>query len=716
MLPMNRRRRVALLAAACSFCTWPPHANATIGEVLGFPLRWIGGQLVGGGVDKLKGATREAVADVDNRLTAHEDRLEAKTAALLDNAKGKVDDTVLRIDHSLEARLLQIKTGADDTVDRALDRVDRLLHDNLAVADLVGRGLISNAGEEVQKSLTRLDDILRGRSADIERIGHDWIAHVDDVLQSRIEQLDEVAGRRLGNVDVIATKQRIAFEESALRLVALAGIVVFLVAALKRASKAYEDLEPRLQDARGTERSLLLARSMVSALQGPTLATLAGVALLYGVYRWLPLGAEQEALELTASHLRELDASAARLDYSGARFHASQLRFLDPSVAARAEALAEKVGLVRDLAARPTLLSTRESVQAFEARLDALEPLLGPRPDPDALVMRAMVRWELGPTRVDEHVAASLATRALRLGFAGFALAPLARAYVEAYLDAPSVVERGWSRDSATLEEMRMALARAVPNAPGSPFAPAAELAAEMRRLTHSSNQHYIAMITAHATVERESRNPTGSVALREALDSRSREAQRVLHTWIEFDAKLAKLPDRIALTAFHLNDAILTRAKAFLFDPDSRVLPPSIEKIRGRPETLTQRLAVAPARVAWARRYGSLFGGALRPIVEFEETERFRTWERWTIEFEQAMVERATMSPEKDQVAVSWRLALAASALSFYVDLREARVPLASVVSQGVPQEPPRQIVEQTPNTPLRLDDLLIQRGPRLI
>ena len=39
------------------------------------------------------------------------------------------------------------------------------------------------------------------------------------------------------------------------------------------------------------------------------------------------------------------------------------------------------------------------------------------------------------------------------------------------------------------------------------------------------------------------------------------------------------------------------------------------------------------------ANRYQSLLNGPAKQIVEFEETERFRTWERWSIEFEQAMI-----------------------------------------------------------------------------
>jgi hypothetical protein len=703
-------RHVAVFALLSGLGTLAADVDASIGSVLGFPFRWIGGQLVGGGVDKLKGPAAKAVADVDARLTAHEVRLEGMARGLLVDAKGQVLETVAAVDNTLEARLLQIKADADDSVDRALSRVDRVLSGNLMRAEGIGQRLIHDAGKELRVSLDRVDSLLRDRSADVERIGHDWIEHVDDVLESRIEQLDELAGRRLGNVDVIATKQRLAFEKSALEVVALAGIVVLVVAALKRMSQAYEALlgDPRLANARGTQRSLLIAGAIGAALRGPLVATLAGVAILYGVYRWLPMGAEQEA--------READASVARLDYTGARFHASHLPYLAPHEAARGAALADKVGLLRDLVARPTLLATRDAVQVFEARLDALEPALGPRPDPDLLVMRAIVRWELGDTRADEHVAASLGARALGLGARGFALAPLARAYVEVYLDAPSSLDGGWSRDRATREEMRDALARAAPIAAGSPFLAAAELATQMRRLVHTQNAHYLALVEAHVLAVAESQRRPGGAEQRSALACRSAEAAAIVAAWRDFDAALLRLPDRLALGAFHLNDAILTRASAFAAAPESLSLPVRLEEIPARPETRALRLALAPARVAWARRYRALFAGPLRPIVEFEEAERFRAWERWAVEFEQASLARALAATDDARVDASWRLALAASALALYVDSGGKRLPYAGQVSEGVSPTPPPAFLRRTPDAPRGLEELLQRRGPRLI
>ena len=363
------------------------------------------------------------------------------------------------------------------------------------------------------------------------------------------------------------------------------------------------------------------------------------------------------------------------------------------------------------------MLATREAVAEFQARVNALESSLGSRPDPDILVMHAIVRWEVGTTRSDEHVAASLGTRALRLAPRGFALAPLARAYVETYLDSPAANEGSWSRDSATLDEMRNALAQSAPSSPVSPFAATVELAGQMRRLAHVSNEHYVAMVEAHVAVVAQSRRlPRNDDALKAALRCRATEAKAIVEAWQRFDASLVTFPDRLALNAFHLNDAILTRASSFLENPGALSEPPRIEDIPAKPSTLGQRLRVAPARVAWARRYGSLFSGPLRPIVEFEEAERFRTWEHWAIELERASVQHALAAAGEERVLAAWRVALAATALALYVDSDGRRVPYASIIGKTISGAPPPGIIVQTPNAPLSLDEALSTRGPHLI
>jgi hypothetical protein len=718
-------RRVAVVAVVCGVSSCSTLVQASVGSVLGYPFRWLGGQVFGGGVDKLKGAADTTIAQLDTRLTTHELRLEGMAEHLLDDAKGKLDDSVLRVDHSLELRLLQIKTGADDSVDRALSRVDSTLRDRLVQLHGVGQDLISDAGSELRQSIDRADQLLRERTADIDAMGRAWISQVDQALEDRISQLDEAAGRRLGNIDVIATKQRLGLEKSALQVLSLGAIIVFVVAVLKRLFKAHEELEAELRHTRGAARSALLARRFGRQLVGPLLAVCAGIGVLYGLYRWLPLGAVREAEQLTALHLKEIEESAARLDYAGARFHASHIQFLKPEVAARAMAEAEKVGLLRDLADRPTLLATRDAVGAFEARVRAIEPLLGPRPDPDVLVMRAIVLWETGETRVQEHVAASLAARALRLAPRGFALAPLARAYVAAFLDAPYLEQVGrLGRDEASLEELREALDAAAPDAAGSPFAPAAELARLMQQLEHSSGEHYLALVKAHAAaVALVKAHGVRDPQLPALLSARTEQARALVADWSAFDDSLAGSPllagpslSPRLLNVFHLNDAVLTRARWFLEQPATLKGAPRLEELSSTPNNLALRLKLAPARVAWARRYKALLAGPLRPIVEFEEAERYRSWERWSIEFEQASVAAAQAANGGDAPA-RWRLAMAASALALYTESPDgARVAYARQVGVGLSGSVPPALVANVPDLPQTLEQALLQRGPKLL
>lgn len=722
-MQLRNTRGVSVIVLVCGVSACAATAQASVGSVLGFPFRWLGGQFFGGGVDKLKGATDQTLASLDARVTRHEDRLEGMAGRLLTDAKGKVDDSVSNLDHSLEARILQIKTGADDSVARAMGQVDTTLKVNIARLQGVGTTLIANTGAELRRSLDHADEILRQRSADAERMGHELISHADDVLQGRIAQLDEAAGRRLGNVDVIATKQRIALEKSALQIVTLGGVVVFVVFALKRMFDAYSKLgdSEELARTRGTARSVMLVRRLAPTLAGPLLAGLAGVLVLLVLHRWLPLGASREADELTQLHLRSLAASAASFDVAAARFHASHITYLEPEAAAEATASAERVGLLRDLAYRPTLLATPSGVAAFEQRLRDVESKLGARPDPDVLVMRALLRWQTGATRADEHVAASLAARALRLAPRGFALAPLARSCLAAFLAAPYVAEHEeLGRDSATLDELAQALADAPPDPPASPFAPAVELARLMRELERDSTEHYVALVNAHAAAVAWSRaHRARDETLTELVALRTRHAHAIAAAWTAFDAHLRDAPELqgpLALDVFRLNDAVLTRARWFIAGPDALSVPQRLEDVPATPNTLALRLELAPARIAWARRYASLLAGPLRQVVEFEETERFRSGERWCQEFEQAAVSRAEARSPGEETDARWRLVVAASALALFVDSPDGRVAYARLIGQGLPPEAPPSLLRRTPDAPPTLEGALLQRGPRLI
>jgi hypothetical protein len=653
-------------------------AGTSVLDILGAPFRWVGGQLVGGGVDKLKGTLDATIQNVSKTAEYHEDRIEGAASRLLTNAQGKVDDSLKRavdnVNHGLEERILQIKTSADDSIDRAIGKVDGSLAARLEQLDAIGSHLVADLGTEVRTSLDKADAILRDRSQDLDRMANDLVAHADQVLESRLAQIDEIAGRRLGNVDVIATKQRIALEEGALRVSVLIGLVSFVVFVVRKLWSEFQKLpQAEWKKVRGGARTMFVARRLAPALREPIAAAVVGAAVLFGLYQWLPMGARREAEELTRLHQRQLEASVTRLDYARARFHASHLEFLKPEDAARAGATADKVALMRDLIARPTMLATAEGLSTFDGRVRAVERAIGPRPDPDLLVLRALAKWEVGQTRVEEYEAASLAVRALRLSPRGFALAPLARAYVETFLTAPYIPEEtGVSRDAASMDDFRDALVEAAPDRADSPFAPMAELAALMRKLERVSTHNYVRMVEAQAKMVEATCRGLPAETLTRLRADRLKYAERVVQAWTTFDKELRESSDLggpLVLNIFRLNDALLTRALWIRERPNDPAPAPRLEDIDNKTATIALRLKLAPARIAWARRYQSLLNGPAKQIVEFEETERFRTWERWSIEFEQAMVAQQQAAEGPDEASARWRVVTAASFLGMYVE-----------------------------------------------
>ena len=675
---MLLRRTLAGASTILLLGAVPVTAKADVLDVLGAPFRWVGGQLVGGGVDKLKGTLDATIQNVSKTAEYHEDRIEGAASRLLTNAQGKVDDSLKRVvdnvNHGLEERILQLKTGADDSIDRALSKVDGTLAARLEQIDAIGSHLVEDLGSEVRKSLREADDILRKRSQDLDRMANDLIAHADQVLEGRIAQIDEIAGRRLGNIDVIATKQRIAFEESALRVSVLIGLVSFVVFVVRKLWSEFQKMpEAEWKKVRGGARTILVAKRLAPALREPIAAAVVGTAVLLGLYQWLPMGAQREAQELTRLHQRQLEASVTRLDYARARFHASHLEFLAPEDAAKAGATADKVALMRDLIARPTMLATAEGLASFDARVRAVERAMGPRPDADLLVMRALAKWEVGQTRLEEYEAASLAVRALRLSPRGFALMPLARAYVETFLLAPYMPEdTGVGRDAASMDDFRDALVEAAPDKSDSPFAPMAELAALMRKLERTSTRNYVKMVEAQARMAQAICKGGSVEALTRLRAERSRYAEAVVQAWTTFDQELrasSSLGGPLVLNVFRLNDAVLTRALWVKERPSDPAPAPRLEDIEHKPETIGLRLRLAPARIAWARRYQSLMNGPAKQIVEFEETERFRTWERWSIEFEQAIIAHELAVEGPSETGARWRVVTAASFLGMYVD-----------------------------------------------
>jgi len=361
---------------------------------------------------------------------------------------------------------------------------------------------------------------------------------------------------------------------------------------------------------------------------------------------------------------------------------------------------------------RPTMLATEAGLNEATARIAALGRALGPTPDPDVLVMRAMVLWESGGSRRDEQKAASLCARALRLGAGragGFALAPLARAYVETFLQAPYVdPQAGLGRDVEGPRELRAVLATAVPAGADHPLAARLTLLRLMRTVDARTSTAYATMAQQHAKLVAHG-DPAGT-----ARAARNAAAKEVVTAWADFDRALAAAPelgrDPAVLEVFRLNDTTYTRAKWFVDHPQANqgapllgerpVAPPAPakgkekDKDKGEPpapqltdEQLATRMSLAPPRVVWARRYRSLSAGSARQVLELQESERFARRERAAAALEQALIE-AEKATKADREAWQAAAALVAARMGLYVGgdkPGQERHPLArDIVKEG--------------------------------
>lgn len=662
------------MVAACLLCS--THADAGL-------LKNAGRDLVAGAAESLQPVLASTLANAEARATRLEDHIGTVAGGLVDKVSAQGQERLDQVDRILEARLLQGQLVARDATDHALSGVDQLLRNTLARAEKTADKVITRLEAATSRTLQQASDLLAARVAEVGREVDGAIEKADRTLAARIAQIDEVVGRRLGNVDVIASKQRIAIEETAVRVAVLIGVVVFIVFVLRRLYAQYGQLTRQTG-----YRTRALLRGLGVPLLGHLFVAGLGAAVLVVLYARLPLGARAEASALVAVHRDGFADSLARFDFARARFHASQLEYLAPADAASNGALLAKTELVRDVFERPTLLATDAGIAELWKRLDDARRLAGRAPDPDLLVLEAMLRWQTGATRRDELHAASLCARALRVRprLGGFALAPLARAYIETFVDTPYVeADQGVGRDRYALEDLRAVLEDAPQVGAEHPLAARVALLRLMRTLDGESTTAYAAMVEQHRTML-SARARHAWIAALVARAARNEYGNAVLAAWQTFDRELAAYPelarDPMVLTVFRLDDAQFTRAKWFVDHPGQDALAPllgaAVVADRARVATPEERLAMVPPRVVWARRYRALIEGPARALFELQEANRFAAMERAAYTFEQAMI--AAAQPGGTPLAA----AEAAAQLGLYVrqdPLHASRVPLADVL-----------------------------------
>jgi len=648
---MSLRARAGLVVVACAVLA-ASDASAGILSSVGHELA---SGAAAGAVEKLEPALARTIADVDSRLTTQETHVGNIVGGLIGQTSTELGTRLGQVDGILEKRILQVQLGVDQVLDNGLDKIDGVARKRIAQIDKSLADRIKQVDAVVADTLNRADDILKTRIADLGQAANAAVDRADQALDARIQQLDEVAGRRLGNVDVIATKQRLGLERTITRLAWLIALIVFVVVLIRALWNEYLKREATITGAApGTAR----AWRYLMVLGKPLLrhAAVGGmVALVLAILPTrLPMAAAQDQQTLITRHYADLQQAVLKLDWTRARFHASQLEFLEPDNAVHYQALAAKADLLRDVLSRPTALATPAGVKTILDEVRALERLQGGRPDPDAQTVRAMILWQGGTTRADEQRAATLAAGALWATPRGFTLAPMARLLVEAYRHAPvAAVDDDRTLDS--VDGLGAALKVPVPLAAGSPFEGATALFELMQRLDADSSAAFLAMVEAQVALHQ----PSADASVRKAARERRNEAAgRVVEAWEDFDQALSASTvlagNALVLSVFRLNDVMLTHALWFTTDPTTDAWPTKLAALTGTDDrTKAKKLALAPARAVWARRYAALLQGPARELIELQEADRFQAMETDTLAFEAAMAALGgAPAPESDAPA----------------------------------------------------------------
>ncbi|HLK90039.1 MAG TPA: hypothetical protein VKZ18_09095 [Polyangia bacterium] len=672
-------RRGVTLLALLTVGAHAAEARATL-------LTWIGGRLAIGAVEKVQPAITQTLKDTDAVLTKQEGQIQNVATTVISQASAEVGKTLDHTDGILAQRLLQVQLGTDQVIDNGVDKVNGAARQRIAqLGGLVDKTLVG-VDKDVSNALDKVDGILQGRIGDLGRIVTSTVDQADQAVAARVEQIDEAAGRRLANVDVIATKQRLGLERTVLRATWVIALVVFVIAVLKSLWNEYlAEEEAIARTPPGRER----ARKYATVLWRPLLRHLAAAGLVAAVLAFvperLPMAAVKDQNALVAQYARELTKSVSALDWTRVRFDASQLEMLQPDDIDRYRLLEAKADLLRDLLARRASLAAPATASAILTRVQAVERIAAGRLDPDAETARAMILWQRGTTRRDEHQAATLAGRALWSTPAGFTLSPMARLIVEAYLHAPEPEPADDpSGELSSNAGLTAIAAAALADPPGSPFEAETALFHAMATLDETSSVAFVAMLTAQEKVA------AGDAG---AKDERNRQADLIVKAWETFDRQLTETPvlaeDPLVLNAFRLNDAVLSHALWYTTAHDTVAWPPQIDEIASK----SRRLAVAPARVAWATRYATFLTGPARTLIELQESQRFLAYEEATIAVEEGYGRPAapagkrkgkTPVPTPTAAAVhpALRAATAAAALGLYQTGPGGRQPVALAIA----------------------------------
>jgi hypothetical protein len=576
---------------------------------------------------------------------------------LIDDADRRASARLTQADAILSRQLADF----DGRMEQRIGQVDRITAKRLAEVDTILGKNISRVDDVAAHRITQIDGMLKDRTADVDTLLKADIRDVDERIGIRINQMDEITERRLGNLDTIAMKSTATFSHAIIRLVAFACLMIFMAAAMWRVYVESSGAWPK-----NGSFSARLNQWWTKVYKPLTLqlgfAAACVIALFISFAITLP-GGSSSPLEKT--HIREFDRSLSSLDLTEAKYHASQLKILDPTNP-QYRGYALKVDLLRDVLFRPSMYQTVSGVRQIVFRIEQAESQLGPSPDADIQTLKALIVFRTNPTRETQHDAAMLCGSALnakpranlasviaRAGVAksdaapGFALKALALAYVKNYLAQPlpsEAIER--RRDSDAPAELSTSTLHDIVRRYESPEMSTSHTLTPLshvltydelvRELSRTAFAQYVQMVKAEARLS------TAAAEDRAALlADRTAAAEGVIASWKHFDELLAEhrsIDDTPAAYAvFALNDAVLTRARAYA-SSQSIEIPARLTQ-NAYPDAET-RVHMLPPRVIWAQRYLTGLGNTVNQVVTYQEAERFREAEARAYDFERDYVD----------------------------------------------------------------------------
>lgn len=510
-----------------------------IGDVISAPFKLAGkavGSFFGSGIDAATAPTIQNLEQTGHRLIGD---LDNSMKARLDQLQGIVDNSLVKMDSIMASRITQI--------DAALAERIKQLDDSL--------------GQNI------------GRFGEVVAAG---VAQLDGVIEKRLNEFDQITERRVGNLDTVATKASLSFEEALTRLVGV-GCLLALAAAI--AWRLYVESLKALSAAQAKDPHAGLGGILPRVLgrvaaQGALGAMALGLVLV--AVRLAPGSARGEAEKLRDVHVKSARSSLAAGDFARAEFHMSQLQLLDPADTS-VRLMSVKIGLLRDVFVRPTVLMHPGPVRQIAARIERADQI-GGLDDPDMVALKAYVTWRVAPSRAFEYASACFAAAAIDLARRRpgehFLLRGLAVGCLENYLSAPiddkavKVPDLGFQR--LTLEQLTTVLQRETNViATGDEFASIRYVSVynrNVRELLKTTYPAYKQLLDAHW---RAMLKPPSERA--ELLAQRKRLAGKILSSWNSFYDGLKTesifAGTGVQLAVCRLADAVQARAGVFASD-----------------------------------------------------------------------------------------------------------------------------------------------------